>query len=153
MADKQKLLQDANEAHDELREAISGLDETRMSQVWLGAWGAREIVIHISGWHRELIPAFARLGRNQPPYPEGVSYDDFDAWNARFVEAKRHAKLRDILSELDASHRDFVAAAAALPDEHFTAGSPARELFEGAGAPHYREHAAQIREWRNKRSR
>jgi len=148
MADKQKVLQDAGEAYEELREAISGLDETAMTRVWLGTWGAREILIHISGWHREMIPAFGRLGRKQPPYPDGVSYDDFDAWNARFVESKRQAKLADILSELDASHRDFVAAAAALPEEHFATGSPARELFEGAGAPHYREHAAQIREWR-----
>jgi hypothetical protein len=100
-----------------------------------------------------MIPAFGRLGRHQTPYPEGVSYDDFDAWNARFVEAKRHAKLTDVLAELDASHRDFVAAAGALPDQHFAAGSPARELFEGAGAPHYREHAAQIRQWRAEKTR
>jgi hypothetical protein len=153
MADKQKLLRDADEAYEELREAISGLDETAMSQVWLGTWGAREIVIHISGWHREMIPAFRRLARNEPPYPDGVSYDDFDAWNARFVEAKRHAKLTDVLAELEASHRDYVAAAAALPEEHFAAGSPARELFEAAGAPHYREHAAQIRQWRDEGGR
>ena len=148
MADKQKLVRDADEAFGELREAISGLDEAAMRQVWLGTWGAREIVIHISGWHRELIPAFGRLERNQAPYPDGVSYDDFDAWNARFVDAKRDAKLPDILSELEASHRDFVAAANALSEEHFAAGAPARELFEGAGAPHYREHAGQIRQWR-----
>ena len=150
MPDKQKLAREADEAFEELRESISGLDETAMKKVWLGTWGAREIVIHISGWHRELIPAFGRLGRNQTPYPEGVSYDDFDAWNARFVEAKRKAKLPEVLSELEASHRDFVAAANALPDEQFAAGSPAREMFEGAGAPHYREHAGQIREWREK---
>ena len=153
MADKQKLLRDAAEAYEELRGAISGLDEAQMGRVWLGTWGAREIVVHISGWHRAMIPAFGRLGRNESPYPEGVSYDDFDAWNARFVEAERHAKLTDVLTELDASHRDFVAAAGALSEEHFAAGSPARELFEGAGAPHYREHAAQIRQWRHEGAR
>ena len=148
MADKQKLLRDADEAHGELRESINGPDEAHMSRVWLGTWGAREIVIHASGWHRELIPAFGRIANGQTPFPEGVAYDDYDAWNARFVEAKRHAKLTDILTELDASHRDFMAAAAALSEENFAAGSTARELFEGAGAPHYREHAAQIRQWR-----
>jgi len=150
MADKQKLVREADEAFGELREAISGLDEAAMKKVWLGTWGAREIVIHVSGWHRELIPAFGRLGQHQTPYPEGVSYDDFDAWNARFVEAKRNVTLSDILSELEASHHDFMAAATTLPDEYFAAGAPAREMFEGAGAPHYREHAAQIREWREK---
>jgi hypothetical protein len=148
MADKQKLLRDADEAFGELREAISGLDEPRISQVWLGTWGVREILIHVSGWHREMIPAFGRVGRHETPLPPGVSYDDYDAWNARFVETWRDAKLGDVLAELDAAHRDYVAAAAALSEEHFAAGSPARELFEGAGAPHYREHAAQIRQWR-----
>jgi hypothetical protein len=148
MADKQKLLRDADEAFGELREAISGLDEARMSRVWLGTWGVREILIHVSGWHREMIPAFGRVGRHETPFAPGVSYDDYDAWNARFVETQRHARLADVLAELDASHRDYVAAAAALSEEQFAAGSPARELFEGAGAPHYREHAAQIRQWR-----
>ena len=149
MADKEKLLRDADEAFEELRKTISGLDEAQMSQTWLGTWGAREILIHVSGWHRETIRAFGRLGRHEAPYPAGVSYDDYDAWNARFVEAKRQAKLIDVLTELDASHRDFVAAAAALLEDDFAEGSTARALFEGAGAPHYREHAAQIRQWRD----
>jgi hypothetical protein len=46
-----------------------------------------------------------------------------------------------------------VAAASALPEEHFAAGAPAKELFEGAGAPHYREHAGQIRQWRESGAR
>src|SRR2546430_17013852 len=57
-------------------------------------------------------------------------------------------KIADVLAELDASPRDFVAAAAAVPEPHFAAGGAARDLFEGTGPPHYREHAAQIPEWR-----
>jgi len=148
MADKQKLLQDTDEAYAELRRAIDGLDEKEMRRVWLGTWGVREILIHISGWHREMIPAFARLGREEPPYPEGVSYDDADAWNSRFVEGKSKAPMADILRDLDTFHRDFVTAAAALSEHHFAPGAPARELFEGAGSLHYREHAGQIDEWR-----
>jgi hypothetical protein len=77
-----------------------------------------------------------------------VSYDDFDAWNARFVEDKHGVKVADVLAELAASHRDFVAAAAALPEAQLAAGGGARDLVTGAGAPHYREHAEQIRGWR-----
>jgi hypothetical protein len=118
-----------------------------MTETWLGSWGAREILIHISGWHREMIPAFERIGRGQPPYPDGVSYDDFDAWNARFVEAKRGVKVADVRAELAASHHDFLVAAAALSDEHLAPGGPAHELFNGVGPGHYREHAGQIRDW------
>ena len=148
MRARQELLSEAEAAYSELREAVDGVPDGRMTELWLGSWGAREILIHISGWHRETIPAFERIGRGQPPYPEGVSYDDFDAWNARFVEAKRGVKVADVRDELVASHRDFVAAASALSDEHLAPGGPARELFNGVGPAHYREHAGQIREWR-----
>ena len=148
MSEKDTLLHDAETAFTELRESLAGLDEERLGRVFLGTWGTREIVVHISGWHRAMIPAFARLGRGESPFPDGVSYDDYDGWNARFVEDKKGVRAAEVLAELDASHRAFVAAAAALPDKHFADGETARSLFEGAGAPHYREHTAQIREWR-----
>jgi hypothetical protein len=148
MSEKDTLLRDAETAFTELRESLAGLDEERLGRVFLGTWGTREIVVHISGWHRAMIPAFARLGQGESPFPDGVSYDDYDAWNARFVEDKKGVRAAAALAELDASHRAFVTAAAALPDKHFADGETARGLFEGAGAPHYREHAEQIRAWR-----
>ena len=148
MSEKDTLLRDAETAFTELRDSLAGLDEERLGRVFLGTWGAREIVVHVSGWHRAMIPAFARLGQGESPFPDGVSYDDYDAWNARFVEDKRGVRAAAVLAELDASHRAFVIAAAALADKHFADGETARGLFEGAGAPHYREHAEQIRTWR-----
>jgi hypothetical protein len=58
------------------------------------------------------IPALGRIGRGEEPHPKGA-YDDFDAWNARFVAAKNDAKTAEVLDELEASHREFVAAVAA----------------------------------------
>jgi hypothetical protein len=94
-----------------------------------------------------MIPALGNIARGEAPYPPGT-YDDFDAWNARFVERKSGVKPADVLAELDASHRRFVGAAAAVPEAHFAPGGGARDAFDGAGAGHYREHSAQIREWR-----
>jgi hypothetical protein len=148
MGDKQKVLQEADEAYRELRESISGLDEGQSHAVWLGSWGVKEILTHISAWDREMVPAFSRIERGEPPYPAGA-YDDFDAWNARFVEAGKDASRAEILVDLEASHRGLLAAAGALGEEHFAVGAPARELIEATGAQHYREHAAQIREWRD----
>ena len=81
-----------------------------------------------------------------------MSYDDFDAWNARFVNAKAGVKAVDAVDELAASHRDFVRAAGALAAEHFVEQGAARELFLGAGPQHYREHTEQIRGWRERAS-
>lgn len=147
MSDKDQLLGRTDEAFGELRAAIAGLDEDRMRQVWLGTWGVRDILAHISGWHREMIPALGRVGRGEKPYPQGA-YDDFDAWNAKFAAARSGAKTAEILDELEASHRAFVAAATALGDEHLAPETSARKIVEGTGPEHYREHAAQIAEWR-----
>jgi hypothetical protein len=149
MSDRDAVLSETREAFGELREAIAGLDEEGMRRAWLGTWGVREILIHISGWHREMAPALARIGQGQAPYPDGA-YDDFDAWNARFVTAGSRAGSREILDELEASHRAFVDAAAALGDAGLAAGAPGRKIVDGAGPEHYREHAGQIREWRKR---
>ena len=152
MADKRKLLKDADEAYAELIEAVAGLSEREMSQVWLGVWGAREILIHIAGWDREMLPALQRIGRGEPPYAPGT-YDDADAWNARFVEARLGANASGILAELAANHAAFVAAASALPEESFLPGGGAADLVSGTTTGHYREHAEQIRGWREEKAR
>jgi hypothetical protein len=149
MSDKSTLLREAAEAFGELRGAIDGLTDEEMRRVWLGTWGVREILIHISGWHGEMIPALARVAKGEAAYPAGT-YDEFDAWNARFVAGKTGVKPADVVAELDASYRAFMAAAAGLSEPLFAAGGAARDPFEGAGAGHYREHAAQIRQWRKR---
>jgi hypothetical protein len=152
MSDKGGLLREADETFGELRRAVDGLEEDAMCQVWLGTWGVREILIHISGWHRVMIPALEHVARGEAPYPAGT-YDDFDAWNARFVADKTGVKAADVVAELEASHRAFMRAAGAVPDGHFAPGGPARDLFDGVASGHYREHTAQIREWRRPTTR
>ena len=147
MSDKMALLRDADLAFGELHESIEGLSDDEMRRVWLGTWGVREILIHISGWHEEMTPALARIAKGEAGYPAGT-YDDFDAWNARFVDQKTGVKTADVIAELDASHRAFLAAAGSVPEPLFAAGGAARGPLDGAGAGHYREHTSQIRQWR-----
>ena len=147
MSDKATLLREADLAFGELRGAIDGLTEEDMRRVWLGTWGVREILIHISGWHGEMAAALGRVAKGDAPYAAGT-YDDFDAWNARFVDQKAGVKTADVLAELDASHRKLLGAAAPLPEALFAPDGAARGSFDGAGAGHYREHTEQIRQWR-----
>jgi Protein of unknown function (DUF1706) len=147
MSEKATMLREAGLAFGELQGAIDGLTDEDMRRVWLGTWGVREILIHISGWHDEMAAALGRVAKGDAAYPAGT-YDDFDAWNARFVDQKVGVKTADVLAELEASHRKLLGAAAALPEPLFVAGGAARDPFEGAGAGHYREHTAQIRQWR-----
>ncbi len=148
MSEKSDLLSEAETEFAGLKKALAGLSEAQMREVWFGTWSVRDIVAHISGWHRELGPALERLSRGQKPIPEGVSYDDVDAWNAKFASAKRDARTADLLSELDASHSDFLLAAAKVPEERMVSGKTAYKLLDLNSRHHYQTHAQEIAAWR-----
>ncbi|MFQ5520214.1 MAG: ClbS/DfsB family four-helix bundle protein [Candidatus Methylomirabilia bacterium] len=148
MSTKESLLTQAQEEFRALKAAVQGLDEMALTGVWLGTWSIRDILIHMSSWHRELGPALERMARGEKPIPDGVSYEDADAWNAKFVAAKKNAPVSEVLSELDASHEYFMAQAAKVPEERFVPGKTAHRITDLNSAHHYKEHGDQIRAWR-----
>jgi len=150
MSEKTTLLSGAETEFAAFKRALEGLGEAQMREVWLGTWSARDIVAHISGWHRELAPALQRMAKGERPIPEGVSYDDVDAWNARFADARKTAATADILKELDASHAAFLQAAAGVPEERYVPGKTAHKIVDFNSRHHYQEHRAQIEEWRRR---
>ncbi|HYB71605.1 MAG TPA: ClbS/DfsB family four-helix bundle protein [Candidatus Bathyarchaeia archaeon] len=152
MSEKTTLLSEAETEFVRFKAAIAGLGEAQMREVWLGSWGVREILAHISGWHRELGPALSSMQKGERPIPEGVSYDDVDAWNARFADARRAASTGEILAELDASHAVFMRAAAGVPEERFVPGKTAHKIVDFNSRHHYQEHREQIEAWRKSRA-
>ena len=148
---KEELLNEAAREYKALHEALHGLNETDMTEVWLGTWSVRDIIAHIAGWHREMEPALERLARGERPIPEGVSYDDVDAWNERFAAARRTTAVADILLELDRTHASFLKAAAAVPADRFQPGKTAWKIVDLNAGHHYQEHREQIGAWRSSR--
>jgi len=150
-AAKEALLLAAAREYKAFHEAVHGLNEDQTAEVWLGTWSVREIVAHITGWHREMLPVLERLARGERPIPEGVSYDDVDAWNARFAAGARDREIADLLLDLDRSHADFMQAADRVPAERWAPGKTTYRLVDENTAHHYREHADQILAWRASR--
>ncbi len=151
MSHKQDLLKRAAEEYRAFHGAIDGLNEEQLTEPWLGSWSIREIVGHMVGWHREMKPALERMARGERPIPPGVSYEDVDAWNARFADAARGKRVTDVLLEFDASHEEFITAAAAIPEGRYEPGKTAYRILDLNSAHHYREHGDQIRAWRQSR--
>ena len=146
---KNELLKQGEEEFRALKAAVTGLDERRMTEVWLGTWSVRDIVAHMSGWHRELGPALERIARGERPIQDGKNYEtEVDAWNAKFAAAKRDTPVADVLLELDASHESFMHAAARVPEERFVEAKTAWKIVSLNSAEHYKEHGDQIRAWR-----
>ena len=151
MSDKETLLKQAEEEVRAFKAALQGLSESRLTEVWLGTWSIKDILAHISGWHRELGPALERMARGERPIPDGTSYDDADAWNAKFAAARKDASVAELLADLDASHQDFMAQAMKVPAERFVPGKTAYRIVDLNSAHHYKEHGDEIRAWRQAR--
>ena len=151
MNPKEELLNRAAQEYKAFYQALDGLNEAQMSEVWLATWSIKDIVAHMVGWHRELQPALARLARGERPIPEGVSYEDVDAWNAKFAGAMRAREVADVLLEFDKSHEAFLHSAANVPDARFQPGKTAYKIVDLNSAHHYKEHGDQIRAWRASR--
>ena len=147
-AAKDELLLAAAREYKAFHEALHGLNDEQTAEVWLGTWSVKEIVAHMSGWHRELLPVLERIARGERPVPEGVSYDDVDAWNARFAAHAKDREVAELLLELDRSHEDFMQAAHRVPAERWLPGKTTYRIVDDNTARHYREHADQIRAWR-----
>lgn len=144
------LLAELDEAFANLQRTYRDLGEAQKRVVMQGTWSVKDILVHIAGWHREMAPALGRLARGEKPVPEGVDYSDFDAWNARWVEAARHTPVTAVEQELADSFASFQQAVAALPENRLTPGRTADKIIHEVGMNHYRHHAGQIRAWRER---
>ncbi len=154
MTDKQATLKTLDDEYRNLRTLIDDLTPDQLARVWFGTWSAKDIVAHVAGWEREMTGALERMARGERPAPEGVDYSDSDAWNAKFAGAARAIDARTVLASWQQTHMNYVKAAQALPDDRFgeSDGKPktASRLIETSGFGHYREHAAQVRDWRRR---
>jgi len=147
---REELLAELDEAFAGLQATCRDLPEARKRVVMQGTWSVKDILAHISGWHREMAGALARIARGERAVPEGVDYSNFDAWNARFVEAARAAPVSEVEKELADSFAAFRQAVGALPENRLIPGRTADRIVHEAGMDHYRHHAAQIRTWRER---
>ena len=69
MSLKDELLRQADDDLGALKRALTGLSDDAMRQPCLGTWGIREILAHITGWQREMIPVLERIARGEKPVP------------------------------------------------------------------------------------
>jgi hypothetical protein len=150
MTSRADLIGDLEGAFSGLQASLDGLSRDQMLREWYDGWTVRDILGHIIGWHEATTDIFARMAQGERPVPEGVDYSDSDAWNARFAKIWQGRSPEDAVAELAASKQRMVGAAKEVPEERFEEGRTARRALVGNGAHHYREHAAAIREWRER---
>ena len=153
MPSKQEELRWHDEAYRDFRSLVGEVDPEEFEERWLdGRWGVREIVAHLTGWHRELGGGLERMSRGERPAPEGVNWGDFQHWNDIFAAGAQGRGKAEILQELDREVARFRRLGEQLPEERFGPDKTASRMFDLAGTGHFRTHAAMIRDWLKQRA-
>ena len=146
--DKQSVVQEVRASYREFKDAVQGLSDEQLEKPFMDGWSVREITGHIIGWQEQMTIGFQRMARGERPTPEGVSWNDTQAWNDQFASGVAGRHTAELLEELDSRVEGLIAALQALPDDRFGEGKTANRMAAGAGYEHYREHAEDIRKAR-----
>lgn len=139
-----------------LLRCVGGLSEAQKQAVIYGGWTARETLVHVAAWDRELVRGLDELLAERRPTLAGYKEAEF---NARAVDGARSQSVADALAEAGRAHEALVARIEALTDEQWQRSTAHRwgnmtpmtiaSLFDYTyrGETHYGGHAAEIETW------
>ena len=116
----QDVLDSIEREWDALQKVLSGLNADQMATLGEEGWSTKDELAHLAAWARGLA-ALVRKQRRYPPMglPEDAAPNTLgiEGMNQIIYERNRDMPLDDVLEELQAAHRDAIAAVAELGDE------------------------------------
>lgn len=154
---KKDILGELIAARADLHEALDGLTPDQMLHPGaVGIWSVKDVLAHIAAWESELVTALNQVQNRQVPSVMGI--EDIDEWNDDQYHMNASRPLEAILVDLEGVHKmlyrmieDFEEKA--LTDNQrfpWMEGEPLAYLVEENAYLHEREHAEEIREWRQR---
>lgn len=150
MGESEALIKDLEGEYENLYAVlVMGLNDAEKLRPLLDGWSVKDILAHIAAWLREGAGALERLARGEDVPPDTLDCD-LDARNARFAELWREALVQDVETELHLAKEAFVSAMRSLPDAAFAEGGAARSIVFEEGIDHFKEHAQQVFEWKER---
>jgi hypothetical protein len=151
MGEREALVKDLEGEYENLYAVlVMGLGDAEKVRPLLDGWSVKDVLAHTAAWLREGASALERLARGEDSPPGAALDPDVDAANARFVEKWREALVSEVETELHLAKEAFVSAMRSLPDEAFAVGETARGIVFEEGIDHFKEHAQQVFEWKER---
>lgn len=99
---------------------LEQIGPTRMEQAGVnGEWSMKDLIGHLTGWHRWLVARMqaAQRGEPEPPPPWPTDLEAEDDINAWIYETYHGRSAREILNETDQVHQQLLAVIERLPDD------------------------------------
>jgi hypothetical protein len=146
---KGELLMQVRAAHDKLLAVLDGLTEEEAERPGLNSqWSIKDALAHIVAWEEEGVRIAREAATDGGQNPRRLNKEQIDEFNARAVEERRSAPMREISDEFNEAHGSMLSLINSLPDEIDESSISYRYIY-GVTIRHMAHHAAQIAEYRN----
>jgi hypothetical protein len=156
---KAKLIESIEREWAALEAAIDGLDDRQMVEALvIGKWTVKDILAHIAVWESRLVTDLFKIERGVTPETPGLNDAQVEQLNERYYNEQRDRSLERILEDIQGVHlallnrlEDFPEKALIDPKKYkWMSGKPLSEWIGEDSHVHYREHAQDIRAWRER---
>jgi hypothetical protein len=137
------------ESRSELTNAIQRLPDDKMTALVAGDWSAKDTMGHIAAWDEFTVADLKRIARGRLPCLAAFRETEVDSWNAFLIRPRKLFPLPQIRAEFEEARADMLAAINDLPEALLAEGQMARTIFL-IMANHEKDHARQVREWRER---
>ncbi len=146
---RSQLFSEVQEARSQLLAAIDGLSEEQMVAQALDGWSAKDHLAHIAAWDELRFHEINRVARGDRPAFADITPLQVDAFNSWTIDLRREFSTAQVLRELELTRSRVLEAVGACPDSRLGEAAEGRGRIRRAAA-HDLEHAALIREWRQR---
>jgi hypothetical protein len=149
VSDRDDLLSMLQESRSELASAVQGLPDDKMTVPLADDWSAKDVMGHITAWDEFTASDLRRIARGRLPCLAAFRESEVDSWNAFLIRPRKLFPLPQIRAEFEEARAEMVATLKALPEGLLAQGQMVRNIF-AIMAGHEKDHARQVREWRQR---
>lgn len=146
---REQLLKKIDTPWAALRASYAGLSEAQLAQPGVtGDWSVIDILAHVSAWENEALTHLPHIleGKRPPKYSD--LYGGIDAFNALKVRQSRAVSPAEVLTRVEATHRQLVDYLESAPAEQLATETRFRRRIRLDTYSHYPIHTQAILEWR-----
>ena len=137
-----------DDARRELLASFHGLADEQMELPLPDGWSVKDILAHVAMWDEMELPDMRRAARGSVRVLDGLDEDEslVDRWNEVQFRLRRRLPVKQVLTELSGERASIIEFLQSVPEECLTSGFIPTAC--AVQARHDRDHAQQIREWR-----
>jgi hypothetical protein len=155
-----EILDALEDGRENLLEAIDGLsDEALLEPGVVGEWSVKDLLYHVSMWEAELVKLLWEAAQGLPPSFFSFAGQTFDEINAAWAVEGQARTIEQVWDDFHSVRKQTIRRLSAFTDKDlsdperypWSKGQPLWGWIKENSFGHEGEHAAQIKEWRQKK--